>query len=189
MMVIRAPNNGKLCPHPDPPQVPPPDVLHHCGHQAERSPKTVKSRLQNWPKNRILEPVRIRDLPLLPLAPLRRPTPALLRRPVTGRTKLDIVRYYDAIAEWALPYLNARPLALVRAPDGIAMRIVFSEALGASAHSWRGRVARKRVSRTQAAAGRQYSRRTDRTRSNERRRDPLLEWRGARSGTPRSRHL
>ncbi|CAL8481511.1 hypothetical protein [Caballeronia sp. S22] len=37
---------------------------------------------------------------------------------VSGLTKLDIVRYYDAIAEWALPYLRCRPLALVRAPDG-----------------------------------------------------------------------
>ncbi|SAK75621.1 ATP dependent DNA ligase [Caballeronia temeraria] len=52
----------------------------------------------------------------------------------SGRSKLDIVRYYDAIAEWALPYLNARPLALVRAPDGIAGELFFQK------HSERARI-------------------------------------------------
>ncbi|WP_087128931.1 DNA ligase D [Caballeronia concitans] len=51
-----------------------------------------------------------------------------------GHTKLDIVRYYDAIAEWALPYLHARPLALVRAPDGIAGELFFQK------HSERARI-------------------------------------------------
>nr|WP_310005166.1 DNA ligase D [Caballeronia sp. LZ043] len=45
----------------------------------------------------------------------------------SGRIKLDIVRYYDAIAEWALPYLHGRPLALVRAPDGIAGELFFQK--------------------------------------------------------------
>ncbi|MEM5291824.1 hypothetical protein [Paraburkholderia sabiae] len=31
-----------------------------------------------------------------------------------------MVRYYEAIAQWALPHLMNRPLALVRAPDGIS---------------------------------------------------------------------
>ena len=35
------------------------------------------------------------------------------------------MRYYDAIAEWALPCLHARPLALVRASDGIAGELFF----------------------------------------------------------------
>jgi bifunctional non-homologous end joining protein LigD len=51
--------------------------------------------------------------------------PQRVMDPASGRTKLDIVRYYDAIAEWALPYLHARPLALVRAPDGIAGELFF----------------------------------------------------------------
>ncbi|SAL88430.1 ATP dependent DNA ligase [Caballeronia arvi] len=52
----------------------------------------------------------------------------------SGRIKLDIVRYYDAIAEWALPYLHARPLALVRAPEGIAGELFFQK------HSERARI-------------------------------------------------
>ncbi|MDQ7981904.1 DNA ligase D [Paraburkholderia sp. SARCC-3016] len=54
--------------------------------------------------------------------------------PSTGRTKLDIVRYYEAIAEWALPHLHERPLALVRAPDGIAGELFFQK------HSERARI-------------------------------------------------
>ncbi|MDR5832497.1 DNA ligase D [Caballeronia sp. LP006] len=53
---------------------------------------------------------------------------------VSGLTKLDIVRYYDAIAQWALPYLHCRPLALVRAPDGIAGEQFFQK------HSERARI-------------------------------------------------
>jgi len=58
----------------------------------------------------------------------------------SGRTKLDIVRYYDAIAEWALPYLHARPPALVRAPDGIAGELFFQRAYSCSSVSSRRRV-------------------------------------------------
>ncbi|GJH13593.1 hypothetical protein CBA19CS11_32165 [Caballeronia novacaledonica] len=49
-------------------------------------------------------------------------------------TKLDIARYYDTIAERALPYLYARLLALVRAPDGIAGELFFQK------HSERARI-------------------------------------------------
>ena len=37
----------------------------------------------------------------------------------TGIRKIDLVRYYDEIAEFALPYLRDRPVSLVRAPSGI----------------------------------------------------------------------
>jgi bifunctional non-homologous end joining protein LigD len=37
----------------------------------------------------------------------------------TGLKKIDLVRYYEEVAEWALPYLHDRPVSLVRAPDGI----------------------------------------------------------------------
>ncbi|APA84092.2 DNA ligase D [Paraburkholderia sprentiae WSM5005] len=53
---------------------------------------------------------------------------------VSKQTKLSIVRYYDAIAEWALPYLHCRPLTLVRAPDGIHGELFFQK------HSERARI-------------------------------------------------
>lgn len=47
--------------------------------------------------------------------------------PVTGMKKIDLVRYYDEIAEWALPYLQDRPVSLVRAPDGIQGELFFQK--------------------------------------------------------------
>jgi bifunctional non-homologous end joining protein LigD len=38
--------------------------------------------------------------------------------PAAGMTKLDLARYYEAIADWILPHLVDRPLTLVRCPDG-----------------------------------------------------------------------
>lgn len=45
----------------------------------------------------------------------------------TGLTKIEIARYYDAIAEWLLPHLHNRPLTLVRAPDGIKGELFFQK--------------------------------------------------------------
>ncbi|HSS27580.1 MAG TPA: DNA ligase D [Usitatibacter sp.] len=42
-------------------------------------------------------------------------------------TKLDLVSYYDAVAETMLPHLAHRPLALVRAPSGIAGQHFFQK--------------------------------------------------------------
>jgi bifunctional non-homologous end joining protein LigD len=39
--------------------------------------------------------------------------------PAERLTKLDLARYYAAVAAWALPHLGGRPLTLVRAPNGI----------------------------------------------------------------------
>ncbi|MBV8032115.1 MAG: DNA ligase D [Betaproteobacteria bacterium] len=38
--------------------------------------------------------------------------------PSLGITKLDLVRYYEAVAEAFLPHVKDRPLTLVRCPDG-----------------------------------------------------------------------
>jgi bifunctional non-homologous end joining protein LigD len=46
---------------------------------------------------------------------------------VTGMKKIDLLRYYDEIAEWALPYLQDRPVTLVRAPDGIHGELFFQK--------------------------------------------------------------
>jgi bifunctional non-homologous end joining protein LigD len=39
--------------------------------------------------------------------------------PDLGRTKLDLVRYYDAVTERMLPHVENRPLTLVHCPDGL----------------------------------------------------------------------
>ena len=47
--------------------------------------------------------------------------------PGSGRTKLDMVRYYDSIADWILPHLAGRPCALVRAPEGVTGEQFFQK--------------------------------------------------------------
>jgi bifunctional non-homologous end joining protein LigD len=47
--------------------------------------------------------------------------------PSTGFMKVDLVRYYEAIADFILPHLRGRPASLVRAPDGIAGKLFFQK--------------------------------------------------------------
>jgi bifunctional non-homologous end joining protein LigD len=39
--------------------------------------------------------------------------------PTPGITKLDLVRYYDSVAERMLPYVLDRPIAMLRCPSGV----------------------------------------------------------------------
>lgn len=45
----------------------------------------------------------------------------------TGATKMELARFYAEIAPWALPQLRQRPLALVRAPEGIEGELFFQK--------------------------------------------------------------
>jgi bifunctional non-homologous end joining protein LigD len=47
--------------------------------------------------------------------------------PSTGLTKLDLVRYYESVAEFMLPHLKGRPCALVRGPTGIKGELFFQK--------------------------------------------------------------
>jgi len=43
----------------------------------------------------------------------------------TGLTKLDLVRYYESVAERIVPHLQGRPVAQVRGPQGLAGQLFF----------------------------------------------------------------
>jgi bifunctional non-homologous end joining protein LigD len=47
--------------------------------------------------------------------------------PSSGITKLDLVRYYQAVADLILPHLKGRPVSLVRGPDGIQGELFFQK--------------------------------------------------------------
>lgn len=53
--------------------------------------------------------------------------------PDTGLTKLDLVHYYALVAPLMLPHLRARPVALVRAPDGVQGELFFQKHAEATA--------------------------------------------------------
>lgn len=45
----------------------------------------------------------------------------------SGTTKLQLAQYYAQVAPWILPHLAQRPVALVRAPEGIAGELFFQK--------------------------------------------------------------
>lgn len=45
----------------------------------------------------------------------------------TGATKRQVAQYYAQVADWLLPQLKDRPVALVRAPDGLAGELFFQK--------------------------------------------------------------
>jgi bifunctional non-homologous end joining protein LigD len=45
----------------------------------------------------------------------------------SGSTKIQLAEYYVSVAEWILPALQDRPVALVRAPEGIAGELFFQK--------------------------------------------------------------
>ncbi|MGF6569329.1 bifunctional non-homologous end joining protein LigD [Paraburkholderia sp. GAS333] len=45
----------------------------------------------------------------------------------TGARKIDLVRYYEAVADWMLPHLKDRPVSLVRAPEDIGGELFFQK--------------------------------------------------------------
>ncbi|RZF30265.1 DNA ligase D [Paraburkholderia sp. UYCP14C] len=45
----------------------------------------------------------------------------------SGASKLELVQYYESIADWMLPHLRERPVALVRAPDDIGGELFFQK--------------------------------------------------------------
>ncbi len=47
--------------------------------------------------------------------------------PSTGLTKLDLVRYYESVAEAMLPHLIGRPCSLVRGPTGVDGQLFFQK--------------------------------------------------------------
>ncbi|MDM3888698.1 DNA ligase D [Pseudomonas sp. BCRC 81390] len=48
----------------------------------------------------------------------------------SGVTKRDVAEYYAEVSQWILPQLKDRPVALVRAPDGLAGELFFQKNAG-----------------------------------------------------------
>lgn len=53
--------------------------------------------------------------------------------PASGLTKVELVRYYEAIGSHMIPHLRARPVSMVRAPEGIRGELVFQKHMKPSA--------------------------------------------------------
>ncbi len=53
--------------------------------------------------------------------------PERLVYPAEAITKLEVARYYERVSGWILPHVENRPLALLRAPDGIGGGTFFQK--------------------------------------------------------------
>jgi len=50
--------------------------------------------------------------------------------PDIGATKLDVARYYEAVADVMVPHVRDRPLSLLRCPEGVAATCFFQKHFG-----------------------------------------------------------
>ncbi|MBI5278439.1 MAG: DNA ligase D [Burkholderiales bacterium] len=51
----------------------------------------------------------------------------------SGITKLELVRYYESVADWMLPHLRGRPCSLVRGPNGVGGELFYQKHLNEQA--------------------------------------------------------
>jgi len=80
------------------------------------------------------KPVDLGAPPAAPAAPalwhgVRISSPSRVVDAQSGATKLDLVRYYDTVMPLILPQLDDRPVALLRAPDGVGGETFFQKHL------------------------------------------------------------
>jgi bifunctional non-homologous end joining protein LigD len=97
--------------------------VRHAVFVALRSDKPARSVT----RERVVTQAALAVLPGARLAKLKVTHGERVVDAATGLTKLDLIRYYDSVAERMLPHLAGRPLALVRGPEGVAGTLFFQK--------------------------------------------------------------
>ena len=91
------------------------------GLRADKLPRAVvREREQPVPAAAAQRPssrTRAQETP--EVAGVKISNPERVVYPDGGITKLDVARYYQAVADWIVPHVAGRPLTLVRCPEGI----------------------------------------------------------------------
>ncbi|HEY8880303.1 MAG TPA: DNA ligase D [Roseateles sp.] len=91
--------------------------IRHASFRGLRSDKPARAIVREQ-----AQPVAAKAAPALKVSHPERVIDA-----ASGITKLDLVRYYESVADWLLPHLRERPVSLVRAPRGIAGQLFFQK--------------------------------------------------------------
>lgn len=68
------------------------------------------------------------------VAGIKLSNPAKILYAEDGYTKMDIARHYANIEQWILPYLQDRPLSIVRCPDGYQKSCFFQKHVTQASH-------------------------------------------------------
>jgi bifunctional non-homologous end joining protein LigD len=89
------------------------------GLRSDKPPRTVRRESESAVKVPAVSPNRVGSVKVS--------NPERLIDPSSGLKKLDLVRYYESVAEWMLPHLKGRPVALVRGPTGITGELFFQK--------------------------------------------------------------
>jgi bifunctional non-homologous end joining protein LigD len=92
-------------------------VFH--GLRADKDPQSITREKAAMPAGAPLSDAKIAGITIT--------NAARIIDPASKATKLDLVRYYDRIADHMLPHLKGRPIALVRAPQGIGGELFFQK--------------------------------------------------------------
>jgi bifunctional non-homologous end joining protein LigD len=95
-----------------------------------RSKKAAVRPKQSAPSDpETAQPQRARDGSMM-FEGVRLTHPDRILYPGTTLTKLDVARYYAAIADWTLPHLTHRLLTLVRTPGGPGQKTFYQKHVG-----------------------------------------------------------
>jgi|GEM_PF-3431 len=78
-------------------------------------------------KSRKATPAEDKTLPPATSGKIRLTHPERVIDPVSGATKRDLADFYIGVSRWLLPQLAQRPVALVRAPEGINGELFFQK--------------------------------------------------------------
>ena len=97
--------------------------IRHATYRGTRTDKPASSIVRERPQ-------ATGGVPAKPASPRKAPSikvtnPNRVVDPTTGFKKLDLVRFYESVADWILPHLKGRPVSLVRAPEGITGQLFF----------------------------------------------------------------
>lgn len=95
----------------------------------ERPANLVEDKKQTKPKRATKKGSKTPSQPASPATSgkIRLTHPERVIDPSSGSTKRDLADYYIRVCEWLLPQLSNRPVALVRAPEGIAGELFFQK--------------------------------------------------------------
>ncbi|MDQ7970129.1 MAG: DNA ligase D [Oxalicibacterium faecigallinarum] len=103
--------------------------IRHAVFHALRSDKTAKAIVREKPLAEPRAPQTIADPQVQSILPrnFKVSHPERIVDSATGIDKIALIRYYALVASLMLPHLKARPVSLVRAPDGIEGQLFFQK--------------------------------------------------------------
>ena len=98
------------------------------GLRSDKDPKTIRRETAlGTATATIALPTSKRRAPAQVASPTKVTNPGRVIDPGTGLTKLDLVRYYESVADFILPHLKSRPCSLVRGPTGVGGELFFQK--------------------------------------------------------------